>query len=279
MAAVKQDSPMAEAAESSLAIFAVLVGLALTEFILAQFRNPIDTAPLVRWSLFAALVGLLLRYFIGSAIHIRRTYVYSPPFKQASWFLLKDLIFLVLFGVYAVAMSQSEHPSEFMTRAIQLLAIAFVWSLLDPISHVGICGKPPAVSSWKYWIWINFAQLVVTLVILQLLVSKGKMWGTALLGAIYSGLFVLEYVYDLHGPSVGEKKKTSEPVLGLRVRIVAVVSLVLFIGAVAERIFTSTALLSHGKGLDIMVVSIVLMALCDFWIWRKQTRGLGSSSV
>jgi hypothetical protein len=193
--AVKQDSPMAEAADSSLAIFAVLVGLALTEFILAQFtswpRRPIDAAPLVRWSLFAALVCLLLRYFIGSAIHIKRNYVYSPPSREATWFLLKDLVFLVLFGVYAVAISQSDNPAQFMDRSAQLLVIAFVWSLLDPISHITFRGMPPTVSSWKYWIWINSVQLAATVLILHWLVSKSKVWGAVLLGGIYSGLFAM----------------------------------------------------------------------------------------
>jgi len=153
--------------ETLLRVFAVLVGLALGNFI-GRFYDPgcpLYPGSRVRWFLFVALVCLLLRYFMGAANHLKATYEERQPETNANAFFLKDVAFLVVFGALTVQISQSCTMSHFILSSSRLLGVAFLWALVDPLFHIAFAQRSPRTSFWKWWLWVNLLQLVPTLTI------------------------------------------------------------------------------------------------------------------
>jgi hypothetical protein len=133
------------------------------------------------WGLFA-LMALLLRYIIGSAVHL--TFMYVPrktadgktiaSRSQSVVLLFKDLMFLVAFGVIAMSIANAAKPNTgsvevFMQRAMLFVAAGLSWSLLDAALRWlwGRCWPDEGPKYfWLLWSALDIAQFLVTLAIL-----------------------------------------------------------------------------------------------------------------
>jgi hypothetical protein len=154
-----------------LRIFDVVVGVALERSLkdnqmvflaLRKFTKKMATGPsrrvhrfyfeLLYWSSLVLLVSLALRSAIGSEVHLKHTYVEAHG--PMSLFL-KDLVFLVLFGVLLVRAALSESIARFMLWLTMFLVVGIVWSLID----IAFSGGSPFGCRW---LGINAVQLVLT---------------------------------------------------------------------------------------------------------------------
>jgi hypothetical protein len=164
-----------------LATFAVFTGLTISNYV----KDTIFTVDHLRaysgwqdwagdwqcWA-FAALVCLLLRYLIGSAIHLNHVYVTpkgkDEPRSFSVLLLFKDVIFLVIFGVIAVFISKADNADLFVNRAGWFLFSGLTWSILDvliraswpdPREHPRPVKERPF---WLIWILLDGLQLAFT---------------------------------------------------------------------------------------------------------------------
>jgi hypothetical protein len=123
-----------------LATFTVFTGLTLTRFLTT---NPgmVDIGDLGNWHWwgFFSLVALLLRYIIGSAIHLNSTYGGAPPRSTHVSLLFKDLMFLVFFGMLALYIMEATEPGDFVRRAMLFVLAGFAWSILDYLIRRFVC--------------------------------------------------------------------------------------------------------------------------------------------
>jgi hypothetical protein len=177
--------PIVRCIEVLLATFGALAGFALVRFITTappNVPNPLQSQPdELNWLIFA-LAALLLRYMLGSAVHLYRTYVPARDATTATpvlpdwWtiiFFFKDLFFLILFGVLAIKITQSVDVSEFVNRS----AIFILWGLIWGLTDFGVRFIQAAVTNIplnlaNYWLEINWilmdaVQYILTLLILQ----------------------------------------------------------------------------------------------------------------
>ncbi len=126
-----------------LATFAVFTGLALTNF-LAPSNGPAINITAIhgwRWWAFFTLVALLMRYIIGSALHLNYVYAGPQPRSGSVFMLFKDLMFLVLFGMLAYYIVEAGNASHFIRRAMLFVLAGFAWSILDYMTR----------RVWSYW--------------------------------------------------------------------------------------------------------------------------------
>jgi hypothetical protein len=177
--------PIERCIEVVLATFGALAGFALVRFITTappNVPNPLQSQPdQLNWLMFA-LAALLLRYMLGSTVHLYRTYV---PLRDATpttpvlpdwWtiiFFFKDLFFLVLFGLLAIKITQSVDVTEFINRSAIFILWGLIWGLID----FGVRSIQAAVTNIpmnlaNYWLEINWivmdaVQYILTLLILQ----------------------------------------------------------------------------------------------------------------
>lgn len=123
-----------------LATFTVFTGLTLTRF-LTPNPAPVDIGDFSDWHWwgFFALVALLLRYIIGSAIHLNHTYGGDPPRSIHVFLLFKDLMFLVFFGMLALYIMEANRPDEFVRRAMLFVLAGFAWSIIDYLIRQFVC--------------------------------------------------------------------------------------------------------------------------------------------
>ena len=164
-----------------LATFAVFTGLTISNYVkdtiftvdhLRAYYDWQDWAGDWRCWAFAALVCLLLRYLIGSAIHLNYMYVTpkgrDEPRSFSVLLLFKDVIFLVVFGVIAVFISKAESADLFVDRAGWFLLSGLAWSVLDwlmrrfwpdPREHPRPLKERPF---WAIWILLDGLQLALT---------------------------------------------------------------------------------------------------------------------
>jgi hypothetical protein len=113
-----------------------------------------------------AVIALLLRYILGSAVHLNVVYALDPRDKNFVM-LFKDLGFLVVFGLFAVLMIEAKGVAEFGMRASWFVAVGTAWSLLD----LAIRGFRPAAVKTSFsirWMVIDGLQLALILVVLYL---------------------------------------------------------------------------------------------------------------
>ena len=76
-------------------------------------------------------MALLLRYIIGSAIHLNHTYGGKPPRSLSVFLLFKDLMFLVLFGMLALYIMEAVTLEDFIRRVMLFVGAGFAWSIID----------------------------------------------------------------------------------------------------------------------------------------------------
>jgi hypothetical protein len=105
-----------------------------------------------------ATVALLLRFIIGSAVHLNLCYVVEPRSKKPVM-LFKDLAFLVVFGLCAVYMIKAGDVPTFAKRASLFILVGLIWSALDLLVRARQTeAGEKTLFSW-YWIGIDVVQL------------------------------------------------------------------------------------------------------------------------
>jgi hypothetical protein len=130
------------------------------------------------WALIA-LLSLLLRYLIGSAIHLNDTYVKrvgetKPALSQSTLFLFKDLVFLVLFGIVVLTIARTVKGNfqiaPFLLGCKIFLLCGLAWSVVDIISRYLLSKACPAwwgrewldLSAYGLWPFLDLSQLLFT---------------------------------------------------------------------------------------------------------------------
>lgn len=189
-----------------LNVFAVVVGVALERFLTKSPMTGEDPAQywsdrlffrvLFYWASLTILCSLSIRFLAGSHYHLQHVYVASqiPPNLQMAtirWFL-KDLAFLLAFGVFLVRAALSTTPESFLMWLIRFLVAAVLWCLLEsallhfwPIhSYVG-----------KLWLPINLTQLLLTLVG-WVMVKSRKNWCPSIFTAL-AVCYVIAFCLDM----------------------------------------------------------------------------------
>jgi hypothetical protein len=127
--AIRRAPSFDDAVKAILATFTVFTGLALNHF-LTSLTNVDDFSQWNWWGA-VALISLLLRYIIGSAIHLNRVYGGDAPRSHSVVLLFKDFLFLVLFGMIAVYIMEATSLYDFIRRAMLFVAAGFAWSVID----------------------------------------------------------------------------------------------------------------------------------------------------
>jgi hypothetical protein len=93
-----------------------------------------------RFWAFIALASLLLRYIIGSSVHLNYVYVkkvtvgaLQRPRSCSVLLLFKDVCFLVIFGMIAVHTAKATTFNDFVNGTLGFVFAGFVWSVLDDV--------------------------------------------------------------------------------------------------------------------------------------------------
>jgi hypothetical protein len=112
-----------------------------------------------------ATVALLLRFIIGSAVHLNLCYVVEPRSVKPVM-LFKDVAFLIMFGLLAVFMIKAgDNVASFAARAAVFILIGFLWSVFDAFVRRGQTGGEKSLFSGE-WTIIDAGQLVVIGIVL-----------------------------------------------------------------------------------------------------------------
>lgn len=129
-----------------ISTFAVFVGFTITEYL----RKP-DVEDWTQWRFWAfiALASLLLRYIIGSSVHLNHVYVKQVevgndakrPRSRSVFMLFKDICFLVIFGMIAVHTTKATKLDDFVDGTLLFVAAGFAWSVIDGVIR---------------WVWSNW---------------------------------------------------------------------------------------------------------------------------
>jgi len=107
-----------------------------------------------------ATVALLLRFIIGSAVHLNLCYVVEPRSKMPVM-LFKDLAFLIVFGLLAVFMVKAnDDVAAFAARAGVFLLISLFWSGVDWVVRDDERGVGEQSLFSRQWVVIDAFQLV-----------------------------------------------------------------------------------------------------------------------
>lgn len=192
---------LTQAVTAVITTFAAFVGISLTDFF-DETKNRLGEE--LRFWAFLALVALLLRYIIGSAVHLNRAYGSrkggAGPLLPSIPLFIKDLLFLVLFGYVAIRITHSHKFVHFMQEAAWFVGLGLAWSLSDwGFRRVFL----PASADHKalnqlagLWIAIDAGQLALT-GLLALWLGRG-LWTAILLAAVYVIVFVVDMAVLLH---------------------------------------------------------------------------------
>jgi hypothetical protein len=105
-----------------------------------------------------ATVALLLRFIIGSAVHVNLCYVVEPRSVKPVM-LFKDLAFLIVFGLLAIFMIKTTNVAGFATRAFLFISVGLLWSLVDAVVRAGQTSKGEKTLFSGRWILIDIVQL------------------------------------------------------------------------------------------------------------------------
>lgn len=190
--------------DRTVAVFAVYTGATLS-FYLKDFLftkdNLANHAKLWDWAgywgtwVVFAVVALLLRYIIGSAVHLNRTYVpketqeiktengkqiivVTKTYRSTSlcW-LFFDMVFLIAFGVLAFFITAANDINDLMRQAILFMVAGVLWSL------VALFFRQHDEAIATEWLWIDCIQIVLTLVLFFLPLSP--LWKAIPLALVY----------------------------------------------------------------------------------------------
>ena len=170
--------------EKSLALFGVFTGVAFSfyvkDFLFGTNLKPAFTGfPVVGRILIAvSVISLLLRYIIGSAVHLNATYVAKvtttiqqiegrqvlvedKELKSDSlgW-LFFDIIMLVGFGILAVLITDSKNFEDFLLHSLYFILAGLVWS------GFALLWRPLDFDIAQRWWFIDMWQLIITLALI-----------------------------------------------------------------------------------------------------------------
>jgi hypothetical protein len=165
--------------DRTIAVFAVYTGATLSFYVkdflfskenLAAFHDVFAWASYWGSWVVIALIALLLRYIVGSAVHLNRTYVPKETLsingtdivvtktyrsKSLCW-LFFDMLFLISFGVLAFFITTAASVEDFMMRAIYFMSGGLAWSV------VAIILRPEDRVIATKWAGIDLTQIVLT---------------------------------------------------------------------------------------------------------------------
>jgi len=127
------------------------------------------------WGLIA-LLSLLLRYIIGSAIHLNHVYVKridrpDDPVSQSFFLLFKDLMFLVAFGIIVLSITNAmgttpaqsaagtppQQPVPFDFSAFVFGSMLFLFGGLKGRLPVGNCAEISSIQDNRYLTCVSVA--------------------------------------------------------------------------------------------------------------------------
>ncbi len=129
-----------------------------------------------------ATIALLLRFIIGSSVHLNLCYVIEPRSRNPRM-LVKDLAFLIVFGLLAIFMVKAgNNVPSFASRAGVFISVGLVWSALDAWLRSGEAVGEQSLFS-KPWIIIDLFQLglVVAVIFLAPATAVGELVQAGLL--------------------------------------------------------------------------------------------------
>jgi hypothetical protein len=186
--------------DRTIAVFAVFTGATLSFYVkdflfsdanLAKYHTLLDWAGYWgTWAVFA-VIALLLRYIIGSAVHLNHAYVpketqrvdggrimVEKTYVSRSLCLLYfDLLFIIVFGVLAVYITHATDSIDtFMLRSIYFVAGGLLWAV------IALARTREREVAWQ-WIIIDVAQIVATWLLINL--PWGELATSIILAAIY----------------------------------------------------------------------------------------------
>ena len=125
-----------------------------------------------------ATVALLLRFIVGSAVHLNLCYVVEPRSKKPVM-LFKDLAFLVIFGLCAVYMIKAGDVPTFAKRAFLFIFVGLIWSAVDGLVRSRETDPGEKTLFSGPWIGIDIFQL--GLILFVLFVFHDAWWQSFLL--------------------------------------------------------------------------------------------------
>ncbi len=198
--------------EKSLALFGVFTGVTLSFYIkdfLFGDRIPPGFAQFPAWArtlVALSVIALLLRYIVGSAVHLTATYVVQvsttlkldtatsrrvlveekqPPKLNSLPWLFFDILMLVVFGVLAVWIIYSANFGEFMLRSGYFISLGLIWSV------IALFCRPADRAVAERWWWIDMFQLGITL--LLIFTSCDVLVKTTILALVYTFCLFLDF--------------------------------------------------------------------------------------
>jgi FtsH-binding integral membrane protein len=156
-----------------ISTFAVFVGFTITEYL----RKP-DVEDYGQWRFWAfiALASLLLRYIIGSSVHLNHVYVKQidvadnkkRPRSRSVLLLFKDICFLVIFGMIAVHTTKAMKLDDFVRGTLWFVGAGFVWSCVDGLIRGLWSLKDSHEGPGKFvilWIVLDVALFLIVLAV------------------------------------------------------------------------------------------------------------------
>ena len=188
---------LTQAVTAIIQVFAAFVGISLTDFF-DETKNKLNGD--VRFYAFIAVVALLLRYIIGSAVHLNRAYGTrrgpDGPLLPSMPLFIKDLMFLVAFGYVAIQMTHSHKFIHFAQQAAWFVALGLLWSITDRGFRwlfLRATANDAALNRLAMiWAGIDGAQLLITGLVVNLL--GASLTSAAALAAVYVVIFFVDMV-------------------------------------------------------------------------------------
>jgi uncharacterized membrane protein (DUF485 family) len=207
--------------EKSISLFAVFTGATLSFYIgdfLFANKLPDEFMAFPFWSracLVAAVIALLLRYIVGSAVHLNLMYVPkarpefveiierddaghelryfairepTEPESTSLWRLFFDLVVLVVFGILAVSIIHARDLQEFLSLAAWFVFAGFLWGVFAFLL------RPEDREIAKRWMVIDIVQAAVTVI---LLIGVWHGWDKLPTTAVLAALYVFFLLVDL----------------------------------------------------------------------------------
>jgi hypothetical protein len=142
--------------ENSHRIFTVFTGATLSFYV-----NDLFSAK-EAWRFWAvpAVIALMLRYNVGSAIHLNQTYATAKTEPSCIW-LFFDIVSLVAFGFLALFIIKGPDDIDtLMWRSLYFVSAGFTWSLIALFRG----GKQAEIGCT--WMKVDGSQVGVTLLMI-----------------------------------------------------------------------------------------------------------------
>jgi hypothetical protein len=189
--------------EKSLGLFAILTGVDFSYFVgdylFGAKTQTFGNFPLWGRGLVAAIViSLLLRYIVGSAVHLNARYVRKEPAPGAaavpdpnlstslSW-LCFDIAMLVFFGALAINLTYAPDLETLIWRCFYFVAAGFAWAVVAWVCRDQ--DKPIA----KLWMAIDSVQGIFTLLVIATHGYANDLLRVAVLAFFYGYFLILDF--------------------------------------------------------------------------------------